>query len=151
MDIARAVADGVGTCTAESLLQVRYLQDVARKSPPAARGVAAERGQSVWHVKASEDLYRIGASQETPIWSLSASLLCGIPPKSRSISKKELAMLRELYAEIEGYLRPASAGTGIRPELAVPYFAGDDFATLSPAKGLAQALHEVSSWVHLDR
>ncbi len=31
VDIARAVADGVGTCTAESLLQVRYLQDVARK------------------------------------------------------------------------------------------------------------------------
>ena len=29
---ARAVADGVGTCTAESLLQVRYLQDAARKA-----------------------------------------------------------------------------------------------------------------------
>ena len=32
VDIARAVADGVGTCTAESLLQVRYLQDAARKA-----------------------------------------------------------------------------------------------------------------------
>lgn len=32
VDIARALADGVGTCTAESLLQVRYLQDAARKA-----------------------------------------------------------------------------------------------------------------------
>ena len=49
-DIARAVADGAGSYTAESLLQVRYLQDAARKA--AKRLPAAERRQSVRHVEA---------------------------------------------------------------------------------------------------
>ena len=58
VDIARAVADGVGTCTAESLLQVRYPQ--GRQA--AACAAAAERGQSVRHVKGGS-FHRIGASQ----------------------------------------------------------------------------------------
>ena len=68
VDIARAVADGVGTCTAESLLQVRYLQDAARKAAKrpsvstAACAAAAERGQSVRHVKGGS-FHRISASQ----------------------------------------------------------------------------------------
>ena len=63
VDIARAVADGVGTCTAESLLQVRYLQDAARKAAElTACAAAAERGQSVRHVKGGS-FHRIGASQ----------------------------------------------------------------------------------------
>ena len=48
VDIARAVADGVGTCT--------------QGRQAAARGAAAERGQSVRHVKGGS-FHRIGASQ----------------------------------------------------------------------------------------
>lgn len=59
-------------------------------------------------------------------------------------------MLRELYAEIEQTFGLRLPELEYGPGLAVPYFDGDDFTdTLSPAKELAPALREVSSWVHL--
>ena len=59
-------------------------------------------------------------------------------------------MLRELYAEIEQTFGLRLPELEYGPGLAVPYFDGDDFTdTLSPAKDLAPALREVSSWVHL--
>ena len=58
VDIARAVADGVGTCTAASLSAGCCTQ--GRQT--AACAAAAERGQSVRHVKGGS-FHRIGASQ----------------------------------------------------------------------------------------
>ena len=89
VDIARAVADGVGTCTAESLLQVRYLQDAARKAakrlPVLLRLNAAV--SSACQRRIFSPHWRI--ARKHLIWSLSAfTTLSGPSAKSWSISKK---------------------------------------------------------------
>ena len=89
VDIARAVADGVGTCTAESLLQVRYLQDAARKTAKRLPVLLRLNAGSQFGMS-EEDLsphWRIAGKHL--IWSLSAfTTLSGPSAKSWSISKK---------------------------------------------------------------
>lgn len=151
VDIARAVADGVGTCTAESLLQVRYLQDAARKAAKRLPVVLRLNAGSQFGMS-KEDLFTaLAHRRETPdLEFIGIHYFVGTQRKKLVNQQKELAMLRELYAEIEHTFGLRLPELEYGPGLAVPYFDGDDFAdTLSPAKDLAQALHEVSSWVHL--
>ena len=62
VDIARAVADGVGTCSGIPAAAPLSAGCCTQGRQVAARGAAAERGQSVRHVKGGS-FHRIGASQ----------------------------------------------------------------------------------------
>ena len=151
VDIARAVADGVGTCTAESLMQVRYLQDAARKAAKRLPVVLRLNAGSQFGMS-KEDLFTaLAHRRETPdLEFIGIHYFVGTQRKKLVNQQKELAMLRELYAEIEQTFGLRLPELEYGPGLAVPYFDGDDFTdTLSPAKDLAPALREVSSWVHL--
>ncbi len=150
-DIARAVADGVGSCTAESLLQVRYLQEAASKAgrhlPVLLRlNAGSQFGMS------KEDVFTALANRaETPdLDFIGLHYFVGTQRKKLANQQKELTMLRELYAEIEQTFGLRLPELEYGPGLAVPYFEGDDFTdTLAPAKALAPALQEVSKWAHL--
>ena len=151
VDIARAVVDGVGTCTAESLLQVRYLQDAARKAAKRLPVLLRLNAGSQFGMS-KEDLFTaLAHRRETPdLEFIGIHYFVGTQRKKLVNQQKELAMLRELYAEIEQTFGLRLPELEYGPGLAVPYFDGDDFTdTLSPAKDLAPALREVSSWVHL--
>ena len=152
VDIARAVADGVGTCTAESLLQVRYLQDAARKAAKRLPVLLRLNAGSQFGMS-KEDLFTaLAHRRETPDLEVyrQFTTLSGPSAKSWSIAKKSWPCMRELYAEIEQTFGLRLPELEYGPGLAVPYFDGDDFTdTLSPAKDLAPALREVSNWVHL--
>lgn len=151
VDIACAVADGVGTCTAESLLQVRYLQDAARKAAKRLPVLLRLNAGSQFGMS-KEDLFTaLAHRRETPdLEFIGIHYFVGTQRKKLVNQQKELAMLRELYAEIEQTFGLRLPELEYGPGLAVPYFDGDDFTdTLSPAKDLAPALREVSNWVHL--
>ena len=145
------MADGVGTCTAESLLQVRYLQDAARKAAKRLPVVLRLNAGSQFGMS-KEDLFTaLAHRRETPdLEFIGIHYFVGTQRKKLVNQQKELAMLRELYAEIEQTFGLRLPELEYGPGLAVPYFDGDDFTdTLSPAKDLAPALREASSWVHL--
>ena len=96
-----------------------------------------------------EDLFTaLAHRRETPdLEFIGIHYFVGTQRKKLVNQQKELAMLRELYAEIEHTFGLRLPELEYGPGLAVPYFDGDDFAdTLSPAKDLAPALREVSSW-----
>ena len=102
VDIARAVADGVGTCTAESLLQVRYLQDAARKAAKRLPVLLRLNAGSQFGMS-KEDLFTaLAHRRETPdLEFIGIHYFVGTQRKKLVNQQKELAMLRELYAEIE--------------------------------------------------
>lgn len=150
-DIARAVADGVGTYTAESLLQVRYLQDAARKAGKQLPVLLRLNAGSQFGMS-KEDLFTALAHRgETPdLKFIGLHYFVGTQRKKLANQQKELAMLRALYDEIEAAFHLRLPELEYGPGLAVPYFDGDDFTdTLAPAKELAPALREVSEWTHL--
>ena len=125
VDIARALADGVGTCTAESLLQVRYLQDAARKAAKRLPVLLRLNAGSQFGMS-KEDLFTaLAHRRETPdLEFIGIHYFVGTQRKKLVNQQKELAMLRELYAEIEQTfgLRLPELENG--PGLAVPYFDG---------------------------
>ena len=109
-----------------------------------------------WHKgsqgMSKEDLFTaLAHRRETPdLEFIGIHYFVGTQRKKLVNQQKELAMLRELYAEIEQTFGLRLPELEYGPGLAVPYFDGDDFTdTLSPAKDLAPALREVSNWVHL--
>ena len=151
VDIARAVADGVGSYTAESPLQVRYLQAAAHKSGKRLPVLLRLNAGSQFGMS-KDDLFAALANRvETPdLDFIGIHYFVGTQRKKLTNQQKELTMLRELYDEIEAEFGLRLPELEYGPGLPVPYFDGDDFTdTLAPAKTLAPALQEASKWVHL--
>ncbi len=116
VDIVRAVADGVGSYTAESLLQVRYLQEAALAAGKHLPVLFRLNAGSQFGMSKTDLFHALAHRAETPDLEFIGIQLCwGTQRKKLANQRKELAMLRELYAEIEQDLRPAPVGTGIRP------------------------------------
>lgn len=152
-DVRRAVEDGVGICTAESLRHVRLLQEAAagagRTVPVLLRlNSGAQFGMS------REDLVSVIRNRaEYPGLSFEGiHYFAGTQRKNRNLhqQKEELQMLREFFEEIrekEGFcLKKLEYGPG----LPVPLFADADFSdTLQPAKELAESLQEAAEWAEL--
>lgn len=151
VDIARAVADGVGSYTAESLLQLRYLQEAAHKAGKCLPVLLRLNAGSQFGMS-KEDLFTALVNRaETPnLEFIGIHYFVGTQRKKLASQQKELAMLRELYDEIEAKFGLRLPELEYGPGLPVPYFDGDDFTdTLAPAKALAPALQETAKWVHL--
>ena len=151
VDIARAVADGVGSYTAESLLQVRYLQEVAARAGKQLPVLLRLNAGSQFGMSKQDLFTALQSRSETPnLTFIGIHYFVGTQRKKLANQQKELAMLRALYDEIEATFGLRLPELEYGPGLPVPYFDGDDFTdTLAPARALAPALQEVSSWTHL--
>ena len=102
VDIVRAVADGVGSYTAESLLQVRYLQEAALAAGKHLPVLLRLNAGSQFGMSKTDLFHALAHRAETPdLEFIGIHYFVGTQRKSWRISKKELAMLRELYDEIE--------------------------------------------------
>lgn len=151
VDIARAVADGVGSYTAESLLQVRYLQDAAHKAGKRLPVLLRLNAGSQFGMS-KDDLFTALANRTaTPdLDFIGIHYFVGTQRKKLTNQQKELAMLCELYNEIEAKFGLRLPELEYGPGLPVPYFDGDDFTdTLAPAKALVPALQDAARWAHL--
>ena len=151
VDIARAVADGVGSYTAESLLQVRYLQEAAHTAGKRLPVLLRLNADSQFGMSKTDLFYALEHRAETPdLDFIGIHYFVGTQRKKISVQQKELTMLCELYAEIENCFGLRLPELEYGPGLPVPYFDGDDFSdTLAPAKALTPALQQVAQWAHL--
>lgn len=150
-DIARAVADGVGSYTAESLLQVRYLQQAAAAAGKRLPVLLRLNAGSQFGMSKSDLFAALANRADTPdLEFVGIHYFVGTQRKKLSNQEKELAMLCALYDEIEQTFGLRLPELEYGPGLPVPYFAGDDFAdTLAPARALAPALQAAAQWAHL--
>ena len=151
VDIARAVTDGVGSYTAESLLQVRYLQDTAHKAGKRLPVLLRLNAGSQFGMSKDDLFTALAHRAETPdLDFIGIHYFVGTQRKKLANQQKELAMLRELYDEIETKFGLCLPELEYGPGLPVPYFDGDDFTdTLAPARALAPALQAMAARVHL--
>ena len=151
VDIVRAAADGVGSYTAESLLQVRYLQEAALAAGKRIPVLLRLNAGSQFGMSKTDLFHALAHRAETPdLEFIGIHYFVGTQRKKLANQQKELAMLRELYDEIEQTFGLRLSELEYGPGLPVPYFNGDDFTdTLAPAKTLAPALQEAARWAHL--
>lgn len=150
-NIREAMEYGCGVYTAESLLHIEYLQEVAselgKKVPVLPRlNAGSQFGMS------REDLFELlsKASEFDHIEIVGIHYFAGTQRTKLSHQVKELTMLRDLYDEIEKEFGVRLRRLEYGPGLPYPYFVGDDFEdTLAPIKELAATLEEVSTWCEL--
>ncbi len=150
-DIARAVADGAGSYTAESLLQVRYLQEAARAAGRRLPVLLRLNAGSQFGMSKQDLFSALKNRAETPdLDFIGIHYFVGTQRKKLTSQQKELTMLQALYDEIEQTFGLRLPELEYGPGLPVPYFDGDDFTdTLAPARALAPALQEATGWAHL--
>ena len=122
VDIARAVADGVGSYTAESLLQVRYLQDAAHKAGKRLPVLLRLNAGSQFGMS-KDDLFTALANRTaTPdLDFIGIHYFVGTQRKKLTNQQKELAMLCELYNEIEAKFGLRLPELEYGPGLPVPH------------------------------
>ena len=150
-DIARAVADGAGSYTAESLLQVRYLQEAARAAGRRLPVLLRLNAGSQFGMSKQDLFSALKNRAETPdLDFIGIHYFVGTQRKKLTSQQKELTMLQALYDEIEQTFGLRLPELEYGPGLPVPYFDGDDFTdTLAPARALAPALQQAAGWAHL--
>lgn len=150
-DIAQAMADGVGSYTAESLLQVRYLQQAAHAAGKRLPVLLRLNAGSQFGMSKADLFYALAHRADTPdLDFIGIHYFVGTQRKKLANQQKELLMLQALYDEIEQNFDLRLPELEYGPGLPVPYFDGDDFAdTLAPARALAPALQDAARWAHL--
>ena len=150
-DIARAVADGAGSYTAESLLQVRYLQEAARAAGRRLPVLLRLNAGSQFGMSKQDLFSALKNRAETPdLDFIGIHYFVGTQRKKLTSQQKELTMLQALYNEIEQTFGLRLPELEYGPGLPVPYFDGDDFTgPLAPARALAPALQEAAGWAYL--
>lgn len=151
VDIAEALSYGAGVLTAESLLHVEYLNQVA-----AERGMVAD---VLLRLNAGS---QFGMSREDLIWVIEnrdkypSINIVGIhyfvytQRKKLKHQRKELAMLMGFIEELERDYGFVVQRLEYGPGLGVPYFEDEDFSDdLAPLKEIAPLLQEIAEKVEL--
>ena len=150
-DIREAIRVDVGIYTAESIPQLRLLEQAAgeagRVIPVLLRlNSASQFGMS------REDMFDILENlQEYPHVRVEGlHYFAGTQRKKLDRQREELDMLRSLFEEIRRTFGIALRKLEYGPGLYVPLFEGEDFSdTLAPARLLADALKEAAGWSEL--
>ncbi|SCY69065.1 diaminopimelate decarboxylase [Butyrivibrio sp. INlla14] len=150
-NIRDAVEFGCGVYTAESLLHIKYLNEVAvelgKRLPVLPRlNAGSQFGMS------KEDLFELfsKALEYSNLEIVGIHYFAGTQRTKLSHQVKELTMLRNLYEEVEKEFGIRLKRLEYGPGLPFPYFEGDNFEdTLSPMKELAPVLEEVKRWCDL--
>ncbi len=141
-DIAWAIEDGVGVCTAESLRHLQLLEEGA-----------AAAGRTISVIPRLSAGTQFGMSKEDLFAALEHRAdyphleLCGLhyfagtQRAKLQKQREELQMLREVFAEIEDRFGLNLRRLEYGPGLPHPYFENEDFSdTLSPLRELAPDL-----------
>lgn len=150
-DIEKAVRNNSEIYTAESILHVELLNQVAnkfqKKLPVLLRLNAGNQfGMS------KDDLFSVIKNRKDykEIEIVGIHFFAGTQRKKINKQKKELLMLKELYKEIFEKYNLKLEKLEYGPGLSVPLFETDDFIdTLLPIKELAESLKEVTTWTEL--
>ncbi|MBQ8279954.1 MAG: alanine racemase [Roseburia sp.] len=140
-----------GIYTAESILQFEYLNESAiahgKVIPVLPRlNAGSQFGMS------KEDLCYLVANREQYKGVRIAGIhyFVGTQRKKLTEQKNELAMLKELFAELKSEYDFTVEKLEYGPGLPVPYFTVDDFSdTLAPVKEIAADLQEMAEQVEL--
>lgn len=150
-DVTEAFDYGVSTFTAESIHQLELVNEIA-----------AEKGRSVSILPRLTAGTQFGMSREDLEYLLDnrdnyphvhidgIHYFVGTQRKKLDKQRKELAMLKELFAELREKYNMELPKLEYGPGLSVPLFEGEDFSdTLQPMKELQETLAEVSEWSEL--
>lgn len=150
-DVSEAFDYGVETFTAESVHQMELVNRVA-----------AEKGRDVSILPRLTAGTQFGMSKEDLVYLIEnrgryshvhidgIHYFVGTQRKKLEKQKKELSMLKELFAELRTTYGIELKKLEYGPGLPVPLFDGEDFSdTLQPMKELQDTLAEVSSWAEV--
>lgn len=151
VDIKEAVEYDAGVYTAESVLQFELLNESAMEHgkviPVLPRLTAGSQfGMS------KEDLYYLveNRKQYKGIKIVGIHYFVGTQRKKLTEQKNELAMLKEVIAELKEKYEFTVEKLEYGPGLPVPYFSTEDFSdTLAPVKAIAKDLQSVAEIVDL--
>ena len=150
-DVSEAFDYGVETFTAESVHQMELVNRVA-----------AEKGRDVSILPRLTAGTQFGMAKEDLVYLIEnrgryshvhidgIHYFVGTQRKKLEKQKKELSMLKELFAELRTTYGIELKKLEYGPGLPVPLFDGEDFSdTLQPMKELQDTLAEVSSWAEV--
>lgn len=150
-DVSEAFDYGVIHFTAES---IHHMELVSR--------VAEEKGRDVCILPRLTSGTQFGMSKEDLVYLIEnrnqyphvqiegIHYFVGTQRKKLDRQRKELAMLKELFAELRNEYQIELKKLEYGPGLPVPLFEGEDFSdTLQPMKELQETLSEVTEWAEL--
>lgn len=150
-NILEAVSFGCGEYTAESLLHVRFLQEVASEKGIRLMVLLRLNAGSQFGMS-KEDLFQVlsDVSKYPDLDFVGIHYFAGTSRGKISQQQKELSMLKALFDEVEKEFGLRLKRLEYGPGLPYPYFEGDDFSdTLMPMRQLSDSLLEVSKWCEL--
>lgn len=150
-DIEEAVRNNSEIYTAESILHVELLNQVANKFQKKLSVLLRLNAGNQFGMS-KDDLFSVIKNRKDykEIEIVGIHFFAGTQRKKINKQKKELLMLKELYKEIFEKYNLKLEKLEYGPGLSVPLFETDDFIdTLLPIKELAESLKEVTTWTEL--
>jgi diaminopimelate decarboxylase len=150
-DVRAAAEYGSGIYTAESLKHVLLLNNEGRRLGKVLPVLLRLNAGSQFGMSKS-DLFKVLGKRDCleNIDIEGIHYFAGTQRKKLSQQREELAMLKDLFDEIEKTFGIRLRKLEYGPGLPVPYFENEDFAdTLAPVKELADALKETASLCEL--
>lgn len=151
IDIEEAIDYGVAVCTAESLLHVDFINEVAMKKGRVVPLLLRLNAGSQFGMS-EEDLLSVVEKRESykGFEIVGIHYFAGTQRKKLEKQKEELDKLHHLYEKIENEYGLKLKKLEYGPGLGVPYFEGEDFSdTLQPLKELLPALQQTALWSDL--
>ena len=150
-DVSEAFDYGVETFTAESVHQMELINKVAAKKRRDVSVLPRLTAGTQFGMSKGDLVYLIENSGQYPHVHIDGiHYFVGTQRKKLEKQKKELEMLKELFAELRNTYCIELKKLEYGPGLPVPLFEGEDFSdTLQPMKELQETLAEVSSWAEL--
>ena len=150
-DIVRAVADGAGSYTAESLLQVRYLQEAARAAGRRLPVLLRLNAGSQFGMSKQDLFSALKNRAETPdLDFIGIHYFVGTQRKKLDGQRKELAMLCALADRLKAEYGMETVRVEYGPGLYFPYFSHEDHSdTLAPIRELAPDLAALAAHCEL--
>lgn len=151
LDVKQAIGDGVGVCTAESILQMERLEKEACERDTVCDVLIRINSDSQFGMSMS-DFERV-ISNESKYRHLSVvgiHYFSGTQKKRSKIQVDEIRMLKEYVIYIEEKYGFCVRNVEYGPGLSVPYFEKEDFSdTLHPLREIMDELDELSKVVNL--
>ncbi len=150
-DVSEAFDYGVIHFTAESIHQMELVNSAAEEKGRDVSILPRLTAGTQFGMSREDLVYLIENRDRYPHVHIEGiHYFVGTQRKKLDRQRKELAMLKELFAELRQTYGIELKKLEYGPGLPVPLFEGDDFSdTLQPMKELQETLAEVSEWAEL--
>ena len=150
-DVSEAFDYGVETFTAESVQQMELVNRIAEEKGRDASILPRLTAGTQFGMSKEDLVYLIeNRGRYSHVHIDGIHYFVGTQRKKLEKQKKELSMLKELFAELRTTYGIELKKLEYGPGLPVPLFDGEDFSdTLQPMKELQDILAEVSSWAEV--